>query len=125
MELRLCPIQLRGHRRLHPLSLADGITPVPDSVTGASTSSHPPSAADGPASVHDPTAVGSTTTTQYTAVTYDMVSKDLKFYQNPTVQKAAALTFVGAFIACLVMASAKHKDDLPWWVRFCLILQYD
>src|SRR6266849_10580612 len=58
----------------HPLSLADGIATVPDSVTGASTSSHPPSAADGPASVHGPTAVGSTTTTQYTAVTYDMVS---------------------------------------------------
>ena len=97
----------------HPLSLADEIVPVPDSVTGASTSSHPPSEAGRPASAHGPTAVGSTTT-QYTAVTYDMVSKGPKFYQKPMVKKLAGPAFMTAFIGGLVIMGvlrAKHKDD--------------
>jgi len=110
----------------HPLSAAHGAAPVPDSTTEATTSAHPLSAANAPAPVPDSTTQASTSSHQpvpaqgsaaegrppsrYTAVTYDMLQKDKKFYEKTSVRRIAGLTLLGVTTIAVVLMSALHKD---------------
>jgi hypothetical protein len=95
----------------HPLSTTEGPVLVPDPNT-PSTSSPPPLAAERPVSVPGSTLRGSTTS-GYTQVTHDMLSKDLKFYQRPTVKKIAGFSLIASVVAAIVLFSSlnKSKDD--------------
>ena len=113
----------------HPLSAAHGAAPVPDSTTEASTSAHPLSAANTPAPVPDSITQASTSSHQpvpvhgsaaegrppsgYSVVTYDMLTKDKKFYEKTAVRRIAGLTLFGGAILALVLYSTLHKSKNP------------
>jgi len=117
-----------GQMPAHDLTTeTHGAAPVPDSTTEATTSAHPLSAANTPAPVPDSTTQPSTSSHQpvpvqgsaaegrppspYTAVTYDMLQKDKKFYQKSVVQGIASLTLLGGVIVGFALLSALPKDS--------------
>jgi hypothetical protein len=93
----------------HPLSAAHGTAPVPDSNTGASTSSDPSSSTNRP--VSGPATADGRTTTHYTPVTHDMLSKDPtgRPYQTPLIKKFAGIGAFFTIAAGIVLYSVLHN----------------